>query len=423
MIWLILVTVLAFLLWYVGVRPMNHFTNRGVKQHRPWPFFGNQLKVILRQQSFLDFLEEGYNYFSGSRYGGIYQFTVPLLFIRDPDLIRQITIKDFDHFTDHRTLFDMETDPLIAGNLFSLKGQKWKEMRATLSGSFTSSKMKNMFHLMNEAAENFVNHFIDRKEDVVEVELKDSFTRYTNDVIATTAFGIKVDSVKDPENEFYLMGKKTTNVSGIIPTLKFFGVLTMPKLFKLLKIRFFSKEILHFFKNIIDQSVKFREEGGIVRPDMINQMLEARKGFAQDVKPQEEIIMDTGFATVKESSHLSKFKQLKNFTNDDMTAQALVFFFAGFDAVSTALCFGTYELAVNKDVQDKLREEIGEVHELNNGKLTYESLLKMKYMDMVVSEALRKWPPAGGTDRVVTQPYTIMLPVKTGSIRKITKHL
>lgn len=62
-----------------------------------------------------------------------------------------------------------------------------------------------------------------------------------------------------------------------------------------------------------------------------------------------------------------------------------MFFFAGFDAISTALCFGSYELAINKDVQHKLREEVLENHNYNNGILTYETLLKMRYMDMVVS--------------------------------------
>lgn len=56
-------------------------------------------------------------------------------------------------------------------------GQKWREMRATLSGSFTGSKMKNMFHLMNETAENFVNHFKAKEQDLIEIELKDNFTR------------------------------------------------------------------------------------------------------------------------------------------------------------------------------------------------------------------------------------------------------
>lgn len=51
-------------------------------------------------------------------------------------------------------------------------------MRATLSGTFTSSKMKHMFDTINDAAENFVNFFLSKNLDLVEVETKDTFTRY-----------------------------------------------------------------------------------------------------------------------------------------------------------------------------------------------------------------------------------------------------
>uniref|UniRef100_A0AAR5P3G8 Cytochrome P450 n=1 Tax=Dendroctonus ponderosae TaxID=77166 RepID=A0AAR5P3G8_DENPD len=78
------------------------------------------------------------------RYSGFYQFSVPTLMLKDPELIKQITVKDFDHFTDHRAAIDPELEPLFARNLFTLKGPKWRQMRSTLSGSFTSSKMKNI---------------------------------------------------------------------------------------------------------------------------------------------------------------------------------------------------------------------------------------------------------------------------------------
>ncbi|XP_066257525.1 cytochrome P450 9e2-like [Euwallacea similis] len=56
-------------------------------------------------------------------------------------------------------------------------------------------------------------------------------------------------------------------------------------------------------------------------------------------------------------------------TNDDITAQAVLFFFAGFDAISTTICFAFYKLTVKKDVQAKLREDVFEAHEANNIKL------------------------------------------------------
>lgn len=79
---------------------------------------------------------------------------------------------------------------------------------------------------------------------------------------------------------------------------------------------------------------------------------------------------------------------LLEWTDDDMTAQAILFFFAGFDSSATLLCFLANELAINTDVQKKLQQEIDELYEKNN-KLEYNDLQNMKYMDMVVSGKFR----------------------------------
>lgn len=93
-------------------------------------------------------------------------------------------------------------------------------------------------------------------------------------------------------------------------------------------------------------------------------------------------------ATIVSYSDKTKFRKLKHLTDDDIASQALVFFLAGFDTISTALCFGSYELAINPEVQSKLRDEILRTRSANNGQLTYESLLGMKYMDKVFSGKL-----------------------------------
>ncbi|KAJ8928370.1 hypothetical protein NQ314_019101 [Rhamnusium bicolor] len=97
----------------------------------------------------------------------------------------------------------------------------------------------------------------------------------------------------------------------------------------------------------------------------------------------------------------------RDLTNEDITAQALIFLFAGFDTVSSLMSFTAYELGVNQDIQHRLKKEVDATWKECGGKLTYESLLKMKYMDMVISEAMRKWPNLPQTDRICTKPYTI----------------
>lgn len=68
----------------------------------------------------------------------------------------------------------------------------------------------------------------------------------------------------------------------------------------------------------------------------------------------------------------------------EITAQVFLFFIAGFETSSTAASYAIYELAKNKRVQDKLKEEIDRVTEKYNGKITYESILEMEYLTQVI---------------------------------------
>lgn len=130
-------------------------------------------------------------------------------------------------------MFPEEVDPLMGKNLFSMKGQRWREMRATLSPAFTSSKMKGMFILMTECAKDVANYLLkESKGQLLELEMKDFFTRYTNDVIATSSFGIKCDSLNQPNNVFYSMGKKITNFDGFGSGIKFVLATSAPKVLK-----------------------------------------------------------------------------------------------------------------------------------------------------------------------------------------------
>jgi cytochrome P450 family 6 len=47
--------------------------------------------------------------------------------------------------------------------------------------------------------------------------------------------------------------------------------------------------------------------------------------------------------------------------------------------------FALYELAMQPDIQDRLRTEITQVMEIYNQELTYEATQDMAYLDMVIS--------------------------------------
>lgn len=375
------------------------------------PLLGDNYRSFLRLETSTEMVRNIYNRNKNDRYTGLYQGTHPVLMLRDPELIKQITVKDFDHFVDHRSFVSENQDPIFSKNLFSLKGDKWRDMRATLSPTFTSSKMRSMYALMEKSAQQYVNFYLEQKKDSLDIELKDSFTRFANDVIANCAFGVSVDSLKDPTNEFYTRGKDLSDFSGFVRNLKFLINLISPRLTDFLKVSLFPKT--DFFKYLVRDAVRMREEKNIHRPDMINLLMEARKGKLKYEEAAEQ--KTSGFATVEESEIGKKQVKKTEMTEDVMAAQVVIFFLAGFDTISTMMSFLCYELAVHPEIQKKLIEEIDATRKANKGGLTYDELNKMKYMDMVITESMRKNPPVIAIDRVCTKAYTIK-PERPGEV-------
>jgi hypothetical protein len=75
---------------------------------------------------------------------------------------------------------------------------------------------------------------------------------------------------------------------------------------------------------------------------------------------------------------------LTEFTDTLLASQAFIFFLAGFETSSTTLSFCLHELALNPEVQERLREEIDSTLEKYKGKMTYDGIQSMTYLDQVV---------------------------------------
>lgn len=82
-------------------------------------------------------------------------------------------------------------------------------------------------------------------------------------------------------------------------------------------------------------------------------------------------------------------KKKLNITDEEIAAQAMVFFLGGFETVSTTLCFTVYELATHPDIQERLYNEIEEVWKESDGKPSFEEISSMKYLDMIISGKLQ----------------------------------
>jgi cytochrome P450 family 9 len=144
-----------------------------------------------------------------------------------------------------------------------------------------------------------------------------------------------VNTYKNPENDFHRIALKMTSFDSIRIGLIFFGYLLVPKIMKFFNADLLDKECTDFFEETIYENFRTREKFGIVRHDMINLMLEARKGRLAHNNNVEEKFVD-GFATVEESN-VGKNDVKRVWEDVDLAAQCLIFFAAGFDSVSKIL--------------------------------------------------------------------------------------
>ncbi|XP_003703411.2 cytochrome P450 9e2 [Megachile rotundata] len=385
---LTLFLVVGFLLLYHFIwEPLSYFKERDVPYQRPLPILGNMAPMLFRRIHMAELLQKLYHRFSGAKYFGLFNFISPIFVIRDPDLILSICVKNFDHFCDHRGFVDPEVDPLMGKNLFALRGDNWREMRKLLSPAFTSRKMKIMFHLIRECADNVSNFIATQSKEKKIFDVKDICGRYTTDVIATCSFGISIDSMRNPNNEFYVLAKKTLNFMTAL-SWKFMMAICCPKLSNLLGIRLFSEKVHRYFLNVVGETVRTREEKGITRPDMIQLMME------------------------------SKEKGDRALTIEEMTNQAFVFFFAGYDTSSTFLSFALHEIAVHPDVKAKVIAEVEEVVARTNGNPTYEDIKNMQYLDAVLNETNRLHTLAFTLDRICVKEF--QLPPATPGAKPVT---
>ncbi|KAL7738685.1 hypothetical protein ACLKA6_006970 [Drosophila palustris] len=386
-----LLTIIGALLYKWTVSGYSYFARRGVAHLPPKPLVGNvPLSVLMGSGSYLRYSIDLHQQLKQHKVYGAYNLSEPLYYLADAELIRQVGLKHFDNFTNHRQGI---TDDHATGNssvmsksLLTLRDQRWKQMRQTLTPTFTGAKIRLMFHLIHacnvEAVRYVERQLQERNNEGVELELKEFFTRYTNDVIATAAFGVQVNSFVDQQNEFFTLGQRISQFS-FWGGLKIMLFILVPRLMKALRVPPMDMDNVAYFKRLVFGAIEQRREQKIVRPDMIQQLMEAQRLFREQQEKQEQ---STDGA---------------EFNDEDLLAQCLLFFSAGFETVSTCLSFTTHELLMNPRVQQTLHEEILEVEQRLEGKpLDYDSLMGMKYLDNIISESLRKWPPAIVIDRM-----------------------
>jgi len=390
------VCVLAAVYVYFKVS-FNYWKKRNVPYAKPTFPFGNFGDMLFGKTSIGHLFANIYKELDGEMYGGTYALTKPGFIFRDPDIIKNVLVKDFSSFHDRGFYMDEELEPL-SGHLFMLPGRRWRNLRVKLSPTFTSGKMKMMFQTLVDCGIELGSILEKSASDEEVIEIKDILARYSTDVISSCAFGIQCNCLKNPDAEFRVWGRKIfeSSVRNSIITVV---AITAPRLLSIFKLSTLDPSISKYFRNMVEETVNYRERNNITRNDFMQLLIQIKNKVKldEDNESLEQNVLET----------LENSSSEEGLSMNSLAAQAFVFYAGGFETSSTTMTFCLYELSLHQDIQDRVREEIDVVLQKHDGKLTYESIQEMEYLDKVVSETLRKYPPLPILNRECTKDYKI----------------
>lgn len=373
MFFAIALVTLGFLIYVLNDYKLSFWRKRGFIQLSPKFLVGDLGRVFRKQITLGGFFESLYNENKQHGLCGVYFSYMPAVLVTDPLLIQRVFITDFAKFHDRPVPFNLSNDKLQA-HLFHLPGQQWRDLRVKLSPTFTSGKLKGMFPIIKTCGEtlsDYMKKSVERGENVF--EFRDLMARYNTNIISSVAFGIDNDCINEPDHLFRRMGTKM-----FTPNLRMnFGIfLSMfaPWVYHYTSFKFTDPEVEDFMYSIVKQNVDYRAANNFSRNDFMQYLIQLK---------------DEGYVSVDAKDN----GEVKKISIDDVTAQAFLFFQAGYETSSSTLSLCLYELSKHPEVQAKIHEEIDSaLRKSGDDGISYDILQELKYMEWCIDETLRKYP-------------------------------
>lgn len=378
-------------LWPYFLSPMRH---------APGPPLGHliygQWPEIIRNEAGVVQREWAKKY--GPRVRALGPIGVERMTFLNPEAMHKILISDSLEYP--RPDFMQNIVGLTAGfGLLTASGDLHKQMRKAMNPAFSVASLKAQTDMYYEPIYDLVKIL---KADI-EGQSKpnegkvfpmyDWLSKVTLDIICRAAFGYNTDSLHNPDNELadayhkMLSLQSGKNLAVLILLMSIPGFPSLMKTEWLYKRRHWFRawsllapiEILlasmRRIKTVSAQILKERTEetatliaagDNTLRRDIMSLLVEARLRGSKD-----GFEMDDGM----------------------MMEHFLTFLGAGHETTASGIAWTLWLLAINPEVQQKLRAE-ARMHLTNNPNPDYKSLKQMEYLEHVVMESLRLYPPA-----------------------------
>lgn len=363
----------AVLLAYILYKKVfGYWKSRGVPFIKPVFPYGNSKGLGTEFHTF-ELMKRVYNELKDKGpFGGILISFRPTAIITDLDLIKNVLVKDF-HFFQNRGIYYNPKDDPISEHLSNIENEQWKDIRSKLTLAFTSGKLRTMFETIFEISGNLMTTIEEESKSRGSLEIKNIMARFTCDVIGNVAFGIDCDCLHDKNAKFFDMAIKSMDSFDFVKRLVLMGYKTIARAFHMILT---PTDVSEFYSHVVKSILENRNANKDVhRLDLMNILI-----------------------------NMMKNGQL---TMNQVAAHSFFYFVAGYETTSTTLTFCIYELSQNQDLQERARKEVLATLSRNENQLTYKAIDELNFLDQIVRETLRKWPPSVSVQREAADDYEV----------------
>lgn len=281
--------------------------------------------------------------------------------------------------------------PLLKTGLLTSAGDKWHARRRMLTPAFHFNILKEFFEVFREESDKLVA--ILERNAGKSVNVIPIATQFTLNTVCESAMGVKLSNLGTDGvayhhniNEFSVLFMERIMRPWLYPDFfyKLFG--GRAKLDKVL-------EPIHSFTRSI---IKERKANFKIDTKTVDDKSANDENVYFRSKKRRYAMMDT----------LLKAQSDGLIDDEGIIEETDTFTFEGHDTTSSAVTFTLLLLAHNPEAQEKIFEEIQNVKGGENDReLTIDDFNKMDYLDRVLKESMRIYPPVPSISRVNTEDF------------------
>ncbi|KAF8206069.1 cytochrome P450 [Mycena galopus ATCC 62051] len=310
-------------------------------------------------------------------------FGDPQLFIFDPAALHSILVKNQDHYEQMPQFLSMSR--LFFGKgIFSTIGEEHRKYRKIMMPAFSTSNLRGMVPLFYEVAEKARDglispHVIDGPQTL---DLNSIFARVSLEMTGRAGIGHSFDPMlpgEEPTDQYakslQALFPAAFKLSMFFPLLPILEKIPLPSLRRRM-IDFIPSPALHKLRDLVDFIDAFASELVMNRKARMKSKQLDAKDDARDVMS----LLTNNNMNVDGTMYL---------TDEELVASTSTILSAATDTTSAALSRIFHVLATYPEVQEKLRAEI--IATLEH--LNHDVLVALPYLDAVLREILRLYPP------------------------------